>query len=128
MLARAACLELVGRAPALWSCTCWPACCLPATVASPPPYHTLLPLHHCSALQEASTLDLVIAGTSEAVLMIEGFCDFLTEEQMLEVGGGVEGWLGALVRCSTRLCGLLQCLYVWREGQVQQVRLRQPSW
>lgn len=36
--------------------------------------------------QEESTLDLLIAGTSEAVLMIEGFCDFLTEEQMLEVG------------------------------------------
>ncbi|KAL4853937.1 Polyribonucleotide nucleotidyltransferase [Chlorella vulgaris] len=33
---------------------------------------------------EGSTLDMVIAGTSEAVLMIEGFCDFLTDEQMLE--------------------------------------------
>jgi polyribonucleotide nucleotidyltransferase len=38
-----------------------------------------------------STLDLVIAGTSEAVLMIEGFCDFLTEEQMLEVRGAGGG-------------------------------------
>ncbi|KAL4447781.1 hypothetical protein ABPG75_005000 [Micractinium tetrahymenae] len=36
------------------------------------------------AEQEESSLDLLIAGTSEAVLMIEGFCDFLTEEQMLE--------------------------------------------
>lgn len=34
---------------------------------------------------EGSSLDLVMAGTAEAVLMIEGFCDFLTEEQMLEV-------------------------------------------
>lgn len=34
---------------------------------------------------ESSTLDLVIAGTREAVLMIEGFCDFLTEDEMLEV-------------------------------------------
>ncbi|MEW5317022.1 MAG: hypothetical protein WDW38_008355 [Sanguina aurantia] len=30
-----------------------------------------------------SKLDLVMAGTSDAILMIEGFCDFLTEEQML---------------------------------------------
>lgn len=31
-----------------------------------------------------SKLDLMIAGTDDAVLMIEGFCDFLTEEQVLE--------------------------------------------
>lgn len=31
-----------------------------------------------------STLDLMLAGTEDAVLMIEGFCDFLTEEQVLE--------------------------------------------
>ena len=37
------------------------------------------------AQMESSTLDLVIAGTREAVLMIEGFCDFLTEDDMLEV-------------------------------------------
>lgn len=35
--------------------------------------------------QQESSLDLVIAGTEDAVLMIEGFCDFLTEDQMLEV-------------------------------------------
>ena len=35
--------------------------------------------------QQRSSLDLMVAGTSEAVLMIEGFCDFLTDEQMLEV-------------------------------------------
>lgn len=34
---------------------------------------------------ENSRLDLVMAGTKEAVLMIEGFCDFLTDEEMLEV-------------------------------------------
>jgi polyribonucleotide nucleotidyltransferase len=34
---------------------------------------------------EHSRLDLVMAGTSEAVLMIEGFCDFLTESEMLQV-------------------------------------------
>src|SRR5579872_2588180 len=31
-----------------------------------------------------SRLDLVIAGTEDAVLMIEGFCDFLTEDQVIE--------------------------------------------
>lgn len=39
---------------------------------------------------EASSLDLLIAGTSAAVLMIEGFCDFLPEEQLLEVQFFVE--------------------------------------
>lgn len=34
---------------------------------------------------EESTLDLIMAGTDSAVLMIEGYCDFLTEAQMLEV-------------------------------------------
>ena len=33
---------------------------------------------------EKSKLDLVIAGTEDAILMIEGYCDFLTEEQVLE--------------------------------------------
>ena len=34
---------------------------------------------------ESSTLDLMMAGTRDAVLMIEGFCDFLTEDEMLKV-------------------------------------------
>lgn len=34
--------------------------------------------------QKLSRLDLVIAGTEDAVLMIEGYCDFLTEAQVLE--------------------------------------------
>ena len=34
---------------------------------------------------EESKLDLITAGTDSAVLMIEGYCDFLTEDQMLEV-------------------------------------------
>lgn len=33
---------------------------------------------------KTSKLDLMIAGTEDAVLMIEGSCDFLTEEQVLE--------------------------------------------
>lgn len=34
--------------------------------------------------QEKSKLDLLLAGTKDAILMIEGYCDFLTEEQVLE--------------------------------------------
>ncbi len=34
--------------------------------------------------QKESKLDLLIAGTEDAVLMIEGYCDFLTEEQVIE--------------------------------------------
>lgn len=33
---------------------------------------------------EKSTLDLVLAGTEDAILMIEGYCDFLTEDQVFE--------------------------------------------
>lgn len=36
------------------------------------------------AHQKESTLDLLIAGTADAVLMIEGYCNFLTEAQVLE--------------------------------------------
>ncbi|MEM1283148.1 MAG: polyribonucleotide nucleotidyltransferase [Chlamydiota bacterium] len=34
--------------------------------------------------QEDSILDLVLAGTEDAVLMIEGYCDFLNEDQIIE--------------------------------------------
>jgi polyribonucleotide nucleotidyltransferase len=33
---------------------------------------------------EKSRLDLILAGTEDAILMIEGYADFLTEEQILE--------------------------------------------
>ncbi len=33
---------------------------------------------------EASELDLILAGTEDAILMIEGYCDFLTEEQVVD--------------------------------------------
>lgn len=33
---------------------------------------------------EKSSLDLILAGTEDAILMIEGFADFLTEDQVLE--------------------------------------------
>lgn len=42
--------------------------------------------------QASSKLDLLIAGTDDAVLMIEGYCDFLTETQVLEaIAAGHEG-------------------------------------
>ncbi len=77
-----------------------------------------------SALQmEDSVLDLIIAGTSDAILMIEGFCDFLTEEQMLaavEAGhSAVRGACQAIADwcvvarkrtpSSTLTCGLRTC-------------------
>lgn len=34
--------------------------------------------------QKLSRLDIFLSGTEDAILMIEGYCDFLTEEQMLE--------------------------------------------
>lgn len=34
--------------------------------------------------QKESKLDLLLAGTHDAILMIEGYCDFLTEEQVLD--------------------------------------------
>ena len=34
---------------------------------------------------EQSILDLVLAGTEERILMVEGSCEFLTEDQLLTV-------------------------------------------
>lgn len=34
--------------------------------------------------QKTSSLDLMLAGTEDAILMIEGYCDFLTEKQVIE--------------------------------------------
>lgn len=33
--------------------------------------------------QKESTLDLMLAGTEDAILMIEGYCNFLTEDQII---------------------------------------------
>ena len=49
------------------------------------------------AQMEDSQLDLVIAGTADAVLMIEGFCDFLSDEQMLQAV--TAGQAGIRVAC-----------------------------
>lgn len=50
--------------------------------------------------QKSSLLDLVLAGTEDAVLMIEGYCDFLTEEQILKA---IEQGHEAI----KQICGLL---------------------
>lgn len=34
--------------------------------------------------QKNSQLDLILSGTEDAILMIEGYCDFLSEEQILQ--------------------------------------------
>ncbi len=36
------------------------------------------------AEMQESSLDLVLAGTNDAILMIEGYCDFLPEEELLQ--------------------------------------------
>jgi len=50
-----------------------------------------------TAVQMAgSRLDLMMAGTRDAVLMIEGFCDFLSEEEMIEAVGIGAAAIGAM--------------------------------
>ncbi|MBS0652063.1 MAG: polyribonucleotide nucleotidyltransferase [Verrucomicrobia bacterium] len=55
--------------------------------------------------QKKSRLDLILAGTEDAILMIEGYCDFLTEEQILEA---VEEGHQAI----RKIC---QCLSDWQK-------------
>jgi len=54
--------------------------------------------------QETSILDLVIAGTEDAILMIEGYCDFLSEEQVLE----------AIEEGHSAIKDICQCLADWQ--------------
>lgn len=56
-------------------------------------------------MQKKSRLDLILAGTEDAILMIEGYCDFLTEEQILEAID--EGHLAIQKIC--------QCLSDWQK-------------
>lgn len=51
--------------------------------------------------QKESKLDLMIAGTEDAVLMIEGYCDFLTEEQI--IAAIEEGHKGIKIICEALL-------------------------
>ncbi len=55
-----------------------------------------------------SKLDLLLAGTHDAILMIEGYCDFLTEQQVLEA---IE--MGA--KAITTICDALKA---WRDKKV----------
>jgi polyribonucleotide nucleotidyltransferase len=54
--------------------------------------------------QKNSTLDLVMAGTEDAVLMIEGSCKFLTEEQILEA-------IAIGHKAVQQIC---QCIHQWQ--------------
>ncbi|HAZ16060.1 MAG TPA: polyribonucleotide nucleotidyltransferase [Parachlamydiales bacterium] len=57
------------------------------------------------AEMEKSRLDLILAGTEEAIMMIEGYADFLTEEEILEA---VQEGHGAI----RQICRVLK---EWRE-------------
>lgn len=55
-----------------------------------------------------SELDLIIAGTDSAILMIEGYCNFLTEERLLqavEVGQAAVRGICKEVEQLVRMCG-----------------------
>lgn len=52
-----------------------------------------------------SSLDLILAGTEDAILMIEGFCDFLTEEQVLQ----------AIEKGHAAISSICHHLTAWRE-------------
>ncbi|KAG4176203.1 hypothetical protein ERO13_A11G229100v2 [Gossypium hirsutum] len=57
---------------------------------------------------EDSTLDLFLAGTDNAILMIEGYCDFLPEEKLLEavqVGQGAVREICSAVKALVMKCG-----------------------
>ena len=69
---------------------------------------------------EESKLDLIMAGTDSAVLMIEGYCDFLTEDQMLEVSfsGTSSCCLGHFsTPCSTCPVALSQSVLLFERGK-----------
>ncbi len=66
----------VHKSHAHYSCVC---VCLCVRV------RVCVTCHTQSSEMEQSTLDLILAGTRDAVLMIEGFCDLLSEEDMLKV-------------------------------------------
>ncbi|KAL4377454.1 hypothetical protein GQ457_02G030490 [Hibiscus cannabinus] len=57
---------------------------------------------------EDSTLDLFLAGTDNATLMIEGYCDFLPEEKLLEavqVGQDAVREICSAVKALVKKCG-----------------------
>jgi polyribonucleotide nucleotidyltransferase len=62
---------------------------------------------------KSSTLDLVLAGTEDAVLMIEGSCQFLTEEQVLE----------AITTGHESIKRICHCLHEWQQAHGKEKRL-----
>lgn len=52
---------------------------------------------------KTSTLDLMIAGTDDAVLMIEGFCEFLTETQVMEAIEFGHHWIKEICHAISKL-------------------------
>lgn len=57
---------------------------------------------------KTSKLDLLLAGTDDAILMIEGFCDFLTEEQVMEAIEFGHHWIKEICHAIVKLqqmCG-----------------------
>ncbi len=62
---------------------------------------------------KSSQLDLVLAGTEEAVLMIEGHCNFLTEEQVLQ----------AIATGHDAIKKICHCLKAWQEAHGKPKRL-----
>ncbi|KAL0926837.1 hypothetical protein M5K25_003089 [Dendrobium thyrsiflorum] len=57
---------------------------------------------------ESSELDLMLAGTDSAILMIEGFCNFLTEEKLLkavEIGHAAVREICREVETLVKMCG-----------------------
>lgn len=78
--------------------------------------------------QEKSRLDLVLAGTDDAILMIEGYADFLTEEQLLEaveeghtairtICQGLTDWQNAIGKTK-----VTSTLFVPSETLIQEVK------
>lgn len=55
---------------------------------------------------KTSKLDLMLAGTDDAILMIEGFCDFLTEEQVMDAIEFGHHWIKEICHAITKLQGL----------------------
>ena len=55
--------------------------------------------------QKKSRLDLILAGTEDAILMIEGYADFLTEEQILD----------AIEEGHQAICTICQALSDWQK-------------
>ncbi|MBQ8498511.1 polyribonucleotide nucleotidyltransferase [Chlamydia sp.] len=62
---------------------------------------------------DSSKLDLVMAGTASAVLMIEGHCDFLTEDQVLE----------AIAFGQTHIAKICDAIEEWQKAIGKEKRL-----